>query len=97
MRGIRNPKQKKASDEGNLFVKPSVISLRGGAKWIGNDDKDEKMANWVTRGLDGEESWNNLHVIKLRHMGCSGCNKRIGVKNLKLVRGAQFSNLTCLA
>ena len=95
MRGIRNPKQKKAWGDGNLFVKPAVISLRGGAKWIGNDDNDEKMANWVTRGLDGEEAWNNLNVIKLRYMACPGCNKRIEVNNLKLVRGAQFSSLTC--
>ena len=38
-----------------------------------------------------------MHVIKLRHMGCPECHNRIEVKNLKLVKGAQFSNLACPA
>ena len=84
MRGLRNPKQKKAWGDGNLFATPTVISLRGGTKWIGNDNKDEKMENWVTKGHDGESAWNNLHVIKLRHMGCPGCEQRTEVKNRNL-------------
>ena len=80
MPGLRNPTQKKAWEDGNLFAKPTVISLRGGTKWIGNDNKDDKMENWVTKGHDGEFAWNNRHVIKLRHMGCPGCEQRLEVK-----------------
>ena len=80
MRGLRNPKQKKVWEDGSLFAKPTVISLRGGTKWVGNDNKDEKMENWVTKGHDGESAWNNLHVIKLRHMGCPAANKGLKLK-----------------
>ena len=45
MRGLRNPKQKKAWEDGNLFAKSAVTSLRGGTKWISNDNKDENMEN----------------------------------------------------
>ena len=38
-----------------------------------------------------------MHAIKLRHMSCPGCSNRIEVSKLKLVKGAQFSNLTCNA
>ena len=91
MRGIHNLKQKKAWEDGNLYAKPAVLSLRGGTKWLCDDTKDEKLVNWVMKGCDGETAWNNLHVIKLRHMGCPECNKRIEVNNLKLVRGARLS------
>ena len=71
--------------------------LKGGTKWLCNDMKDEKLANWVTKGCDGGTAWNNMQVIKLRHMGCPCCDRKIEVKNLKLVKGALFSNLTCPA
>ena len=78
-------------------MKPVIISLRCGTKWIGNDDKDGKITNCGIKGHDGEAASKNMHVIKFRHMGCPGCDNMIEVTNLELVRGAQFSNLTCPA
>ena len=97
LRGIRSIKQKTVWDEGNLHLKPTVISLKGGTRTISTDDKDEKLTNWVAKGFHGEPAWSNMHAIRLRHMSCPKCSKIIEVKKLKLVKGAQFSNLKCQA
>ena len=88
MRGSRNPKQKKLWDEGNLYLSPAVVSLKGGAKWINTDDNDEKLANWVAKGHHGEMAWSNMHAIILRRLSCPGCSKRVEVTKLKMVKGA---------
>ena len=95
MRSIRSAKMKKVWEEGNLKIKPAVISLKGGSRWLKNDDKDEKMENWVTKGFHGEAAWSSLHETKLKHMYCPICQYKMEVKDMKLVKGAQFSNLTC--
>ena len=95
MRGIHAKKQRQAWDDDNLYAKPAALTLRGGTKWLSSDMKDDKLPNWVTKGVDGEDARNNLHVIKLRHMRCSGCNHQFEVGNLRLTRGAQLSSLTC--
>ena len=78
-------------------MEPTAISLKGGTKVICTNDQDEKLANWVAKGYHGEEVWSNMHVTKLRYMNCPGCSNRIEVNKLKLVKGAQFSNITCNA
>ena len=97
LRGVRTVKQKKLWEDGNLQLKPTVISLKGSTKVISINDKDELLTNWVAKGFHGEDAWSNMHAIKLRHMSCPGCRNRVEVSKLKLVKGAQFSNLTCSA
>ena len=56
LRGIRSIKQKKVWEDGNLYLKPTVISLNGGTKHISTNDKDEQLTNWVAKGYHGEQA-----------------------------------------
>ena len=53
LRGIRSIKQKKVWEDGNLYLKPTVISLKGGTTNISTNDKDEQLTNLVAKGYHG--------------------------------------------